>query len=148
MALDRPPKEMMPSFLDRLIDAGTEASFINFGYSMEQIIDSVRTDMEELLNTRQSQGLQDKSFPEVRNSIVTYGLPDFSSIPNLWGVASDSLGKLIEEQIAKFEPRLRNVRAILVDDSSGSSNRRVQFHIEARLCLDRRRKWASRPSWS
>src|SRR5262249_55435166 len=84
--------------------------------------------------TRQSQSMRDCPYPEVCKSIVAYGLPDLNSIPEL-GDATGSIGRIIEEQVSLFEPRLKNVKAHIVEEET-QNERRVRFHIEAKLAVD------------
>lgn len=130
----QPPQELLPSFLDRLIDAGTDNSTYQKGYTVQQMIDSVRADLEDLLNTRQSRMMADCPYREVKRSIVAYGLPDLNSIPGITAGASDSIGQILEEQIQEFEPRMKKIRVIIVDD--GKDERRVKFHVDGLLCVD------------
>ena len=44
------------------------------------MIDAVRRDLEDLLNTRRSAGRVRAAFVEVSNSVVAYGLPDLASV--------------------------------------------------------------------
>ena len=46
------------------------------------------------------------------------------------------MGKIIEGLINRFEPRLRDVRAVPIVDPAEKQSQRVRFQIEARLCLD------------
>ncbi len=127
-------KMLMPSFFDRLLEAGQDSHGPQ-GYSLEQMISALRADLEDLLNTRQSQSLSTCIYPEVRRSILAYGLPDLNSIPEISGAASDSISSIIEAQVTLFEPRLRNVRAFIIEEE-GENTRRVRFHIEGKLNVD------------
>lgn len=130
-------RELMPSFLDRLIDAGQSGASGAVVYTLEQMIDTVRADLEELLNTRQSQSLHDCPYPLVKDSILGYGLPDLNSIPNARD--SEAIGDHISRLIERFEPRLKNVRVeIESDDESGPREdaRQLKFQISARLNVD------------
>jgi type VI secretion system protein ImpF len=125
----------LPSILDRLIDPESGGTEARRGYTVRQMVDSVRRDLEELLNTRQShQGLPEE-FVEVSQSIVTYGLPDFSSIDASEASQKKDMGELIEAIVSLFEPRLRDVRAVPVS-SHDDDERKVRFYIEARLRMD------------
>jgi len=71
----------------------------------------------------------------VRGSVLAYGLPDLASLDAATVPQRQEIGRLLESVIAQFEPRLRDIRASLVDAGDGK-NRSVRFHIEARLCVD------------
>ena len=129
---------ILPSILDRLIDPESGGTAALRGYNIRQMVDAVRRDLEDLLNTRQShQGLPDE-FEQVRDSIVTYGLPDFSSVNVQRSNQVARMGELIEEIVGRFEPRLGSVRAVLVvpEDGEEKEGQRVRFYIEAVLRVD------------
>ena len=132
------PKELLPSFLDRLIDAGRNESSGTVVYTLEQMIDTVRADIEELLNTRQSQPMFDCPYPLVKESILAYGLPDLNSIPGASARDSDAIGEHIAGLIENFEPRLRNVRVEIDSEatSSGHDDRQIRFQISGSLNVD------------
>jgi type VI secretion system protein ImpF len=132
--------KLMPTILDRLVDPEMVGAGAHWGYTISQMVDAVRRDLEDLMNTRQShQGLGEE-FVETHRSIVTYGLPDFTSINARRTKSVEEMGEMIESIIMLFEPRLRDVRAIPVLDEEGASKEkesaRVRFTIEARLYVD------------
>jgi type VI secretion system protein ImpF len=125
----------MPSILDRLIDPASGGTAWRRGYGVTEMVETVRRDMEELLNTRQShQGLPE-AFVETQRSILGYGLPDMSGINALTPQQREEIGRLLEEVVVRFEPRLRDVRATLVD-SAESKQPALRFRIDARLCVE------------
>ena len=127
---------LLPSMLDRLIDPGSSGAGDLLGYDAARMVETVRRDLEDLLNTRQShQGVPER-YAELLNSVASYGLPDFTSIDASKGGQRRAMGKIIEEIINRFEPRLRDVRAEPVDAPGDKESQRVSFHINARLCLD------------
>lgn len=130
-----PNQGLMPSFLDRLIDPDSGGTSWRRGYSVEQMIDAVRRDLEDLLNTRQShQGLSE-DFVELQKSVLAFGLPDLMSLNAITPTQREDIGRTLEANIEAFEPRLKDIRARLVDPGDGKE-RSVKFHIEARLNLD------------
>jgi type VI secretion system protein ImpF len=131
-------KELLPSFLDRLIDAGRSDASGAVVYTLEEMIDSVRADLEELLNTRQAQPMSDCPYPLVKHSILAYGLPDLNSIPGATARDSDVIGEHIAGLIELFEPRLKNVRVEIETDTSARKEdaRQLRFQISASLNVD------------
>jgi type VI secretion system protein ImpF len=125
---------LMPSVLDRLIDPDSGGTSWRRGYGVQQIVQVVQRDLEDLLNTRQSHHRLPPEFTEVQNSIVGFGLPDLAAVNAYTPQQREEIGRVIEQIIARYEPRLRNIRARMVD--SGEKDRRVRFHIEARLNVD------------
>jgi type VI secretion system protein ImpF len=130
-----PRQGLKPSIIDRLIDPESEGTSWRHGYGLEQVVNSVRNDLEELLNSHRIDQDIPEELVEVRNSIVTYGLAELgshqSAIPNL----ADRVGGAIEEAIARFEPRLRDVRAVLIDPKQ-VKQLRLEFQIQATLRVD------------
>jgi type VI secretion system protein ImpF len=126
-----PNQGLMPSLLDRLIDPDSEGTAFRQGYSLEQIIDAVRRDLEDLLNTHQSYLRFPPDWAELGNSVFLYGMPDLMSAnPSERG----QLAELVEGVITRFEPRLRNVRVILGEGDG--EDRTVRLHVEAQVNVD------------
>lgn len=135
MSRANPEQGLLPSVLDRLIDPESSGTAWRRGYGVEQMEIAVRRDLEELLNTRQPLVERPEEFPETAASIVAYGLPDLTSFNAVSPQQRDAIGRAIETIIARFEPRLRDVRAALAN-SEIEKDRTIRFRIEAKLCLD------------
>ena len=122
---------VIPSVLDRLIsNTGSE----NAGYHqvLRELKQSVRRDLENLLNTR----WRCKSFPpdfeELEVSLMNYGIPDLTNA-NL-GVSQnrEDFRRIIERAIRRFEPRFKSVNVHLID-SPDRYDRTMRFRIDAML---------------
>ncbi len=126
---------LQPSMLSRIIDPDSEGTSWRRGYSVDQMIDSVRDDLEDLLNTHRT-GLDiPEEFIEVRRSIVAYGLPDPASYEAAGPNATQRICTEIEEVITMFEPRLADVHAkSLAGDPSKTLQ--LDFKIRATLRVD------------
>lgn len=135
MARVDPNQGLMPSILDRLLDPESGGTAWRRGYGVEQMIDVVSRDLEDLLNTRQSHAGLPADFVETHNSLIGYGLPDLTSLEAITPQQREEIGRVIEGIIARFEPRLRDVKATLVAGAD-SKERTVRFRVEARLRLD------------
>lgn len=135
MARESAEDGLMPSVLDRLIDSDSAGTAWRRGYGVDQMLDVVRRDLEDLLNTRQSHTGLPEEFREVHRSIVAYGLPDLVSLNAVTPQEREDIGRRLEEVILLFEPRLRDVRAAMIH-SGDSKERHIRFRIEARLALD------------
>jgi len=129
------PAGLMSSILDRLVDPDSEGTAWRMGYDLQQIIDSIRRGLEDLLNTHQGQLESLANWPELSNSLMTYGLPDFASLAMEKGNIKEITARRIEDVINRFEPRLRNVRAKVVEGTS-AHDRQARFHLEAQLNVD------------
>jgi type VI secretion system protein ImpF len=130
-----PHQGLMPSLLDRLIDPQADGTGWQHGYSMQQMVAAVFRDLEELLNTRQTAVGIPPELVEVRNSIVAYGMPDLTGVSAVTASQRDAIGRLLEGLIQRYEPRLRDVRAILLDPGQ-EIKPTVKFRIEARMRVE------------
>ncbi len=130
------PQSLMPSILDRLIDPGSSGTRARPGYTVEDIIRVVRRDLEDLLNTRHTAGELTGQFAEVRRSIAAYGLPDLTSLNVVTPQQRQEISRTLEKVIATFEPRLKDVRAKVIDVGGESKDRNIRFHIDAKLAMD------------
>lgn len=126
---------LQPSILDRLIDPESAGTAILVGYDERKMLAAVRRDLEELLNTRQTQADLPESFAELHRSILAYGLPDLTSFDAVTPDDRRRIGQMIEKIIERFEPRLRDVRATVLTPGE-SRERTIRFRVDARLCLD------------
>ena len=133
MAQSDLPKGLLPSLKDRLLDPDSMGTRGQPGYTLSQVVDSVRDDLEDLLNTRRSQKLGEE-YAELIRSIVSYGLPDLTSFDTSTSGKREQIGPIIEKIITLHEPRLRNVKATLV--RSHNLDLRALFHIDAELRAD------------
>jgi len=134
MSRINPNQPLLPSVFDRLTarqaDSGSGAGT---GQLLRELKQAVRRDLEQLLNTRRPPC----SWPpdiarELDDSLISYGLPDFSGM-NLGPQANrEEFRRLIEKVIRRFEPRFKSVRVQLVKSSS-AIDRAFRFRIEAIL---------------
>ena len=123
---------LLPSIFDRLSDPDAMGTASAPGYDPREMMDSVRADLEELLNSRQAAGDIPKEYKEVRESIVAYGLPDLVTYDGASHEQCTDLAKMIGGVIARFEPRLKNIRVTVVRGQQYDA-RSVRFHIDASL---------------
>ncbi len=126
---------LTPSILDRLVDPELMGGLLH-GFDLRHMIDCVRRDLEALLNTRRSVVADPEAFPEVADSVVTYGMPDMSLLTAASAAERLEIGKLVEAVVARFEPRLRDITASLVDSKAAGEEQTVSFHIQAKLAVD------------
>ena len=71
---------LTPSLLDRFIDPAFQNEAPVRAFSVMEMADVVRRDLEDLLNTRRTpiEGCEDDEL--LRTSILNYGLPDLTSM--------------------------------------------------------------------
>ena len=126
---------LRPSILDRISDPESEGTSWRRGYSIDQVIESVRNDLEDLLNTHRTVLDIPEEFVEVRQSIVAYGLRDPASFETEGPSAAQRICAEIEESIARSEPRLTEVRAIPLHGDP-SKTLQMDFKIQATLRVE------------
>jgi type VI secretion system protein ImpF len=124
-----------PSMLNRIVDPESEGTSWRRGYSVDQMIDSVRDDLEDLLNTHRTVLDIPEEFIEVRRSIVAYGLPDPASYEAAGPSTTLRICAEIEEVITIFEPRLTDVHATPLQGDP-SKTLQLDFKIRATLRVD------------
>jgi type VI secretion system protein ImpF len=126
------------SVLDRLIDLEPDNRMENplsRSQSVRLLKSAVRRDLEWLLNSRRICDLPDEGLKEVNRSTYTYGLPDLSTLTM---AATGDRNKLVRQILATinmFEPRLANVRLVLVE-TPDSAKKDVRLRVEAMLRMD------------
>ncbi len=120
------------SILDRLTDIedwpATRLQSVRF------FRDSLKRDLEWLLNTRQPPLPQLANWPAAKTTVINYGLPDITSLGLMSSSDQRSLRLAIEACLRAFEPRLTDVRVTL--ESTDTTDRRLRFHIEGNMRLD------------
>jgi type VI secretion system protein ImpF len=104
------------------------------GYQLSQMMEAVRRDLEELLNTRQTLGELGHQRERVRQSILGYGLPEITSLPAITPQQRNEIARLLQATVTRYEPRLRDVRVILLESEAVKPV--LRFRIEARLVVE------------
>jgi len=135
MAVDRPQIQL--SLLDRLIDnePGVSRDPLNMrNPDFNQVKAMVARDIEKLLNTKGTVSPPPQALKEVTNSLYTYGLMDFTSSNPKSQATRQKLRIEIEQTIARFEPRLKNVNVRVEPPSPHERN--LKFKIAGLLVLD------------
>lgn len=126
------PDRLLPSILDRLLGGDSDLD----GYGLDEMYASVRRDLEDLLNTHAPPIEVPEGCDLLRRSVATYGLPDMASLL----VASErdgvALSRVLEDILARFEPRLRDVRVLREAEPDDAKLFRMRFQIEARLAVE------------
>jgi type VI secretion system protein ImpF len=126
--------DFIPSLLDRLIDPRSMGSSAQ-GANLSGILEAVRRDTEDLLNTRRVPDPEVEAYPELSHSVFTYGVPELITRPALSQADREALGRIIAESIARHEPRLRDIKATPLSDT-GTGSRALRFLITAVLRLE------------
>jgi type VI secretion system protein ImpF len=130
--------DIVPSILDRLLDDHPDVSReppTSRVQNLRALEGAVARDVEALLNSRQ-ETLKElpAEFVEVNRSLVTYGLPDLTSLSLLNKDDRNRIRRAVEEAIVQFEPRLLRVRVAL--EAPRDHDRGLRFRIDALLRVD------------
>jgi type VI secretion system protein ImpF len=124
---------LRPSVLDRLI--GTASSRPGSGQatqSLAQLKESVRRDLEALLNTRWRASNWPPTLEELESSLVNYGIPDFTGTNMSSQGDRENFRFIVEQAIKRFEPRCVSVSVQLVKNED-RADRTLRFRVEASL---------------
>lgn len=125
------------SVLDRLLDYEPEMSreaFASRSKSLRELKQSVRRDLEWLLNTRQIAGGVPSDLKETIDSVWAYGLPDFTHLSIDSSGDQKFIKREVEDAVRRFEPRLQNV--VVSIEAARSTERTLRFRIDAHLKID------------
>ncbi len=126
------------SALDRLIDLEPDSTLENplsRSQSVRLLKSAVRRDLEWLLNTRRIVDPPDEGLKELNRSVYVYGLPDVSALTMAASGDRNRLVRQLVSTINVFEPRLMNVRIVMVE-TPDASKKDVRMRIEAMLRMD------------
>jgi type VI secretion system lysozyme-like protein len=115
------------SIIDRLTNDNPN-SLNNIKY-IDRLKTGVKRDLEDLLNAKRPiiLGLKVNDYPMAKNSILFYGLSDFST------QKTEDIVLNIKETIRTFEPRLENVSVEVINLESSNLSR---YLIRANLKIE------------
>ncbi len=124
--------------LDRLMDREPDAPLdrpMSAGATLAALRNSVRSDLEALLNARRRWRSWDPRFRELAMSPAGFGLPDFAAGAFNEPLRREQLRAEIEACIIRFEPRFASVVVVLLpgEDRLTAS---LRLRIEALLHAD------------
>jgi type VI secretion system protein ImpF len=126
------------SLVDRLIDRDPKTPAdpaITRAQSVRQLKAALRRDLEWLLNSRRNPDAAPESMAELSQSLYNFGLPDFSSMSLNSPKDRSHLLAELENTVALFEPRLKDIKVSLVE-TPGVNTRMLHFQIEGMLMMD------------
>jgi len=137
MAQGNPQYRLYRSLLTRLLDDDPTAAADapkSWSDDLHDFRESVRSDIEDLLNSRQSCLVWPKWLSELQVSLVNYGIPDFTGYDISSPDRREEFRRTVEEVVRNFEPRLIGIAVSLVtiDDFTRS----VRFRISALIQAD------------
>jgi type VI secretion system protein ImpF len=120
------------SILDRLMDVDDWPA--TRAQSLRYFRDTLKRDLEWLLNTRRPPIANIERFERARATMLNYGLSDITSL----GLSSASdqkrLRRALELCLHEFEPRLTDVVVTLQE--SQTAERRLRFHVQGLMRIN------------
>jgi type VI secretion system protein ImpF len=127
---------VVQSVLDRLIDAEPRDhrdAASTHAESVRQLRRAVQRDLDNLLNSRNTFADLSPDFAEAGQSVLTYGLPDFSGLNLSSARDQNRLRLVIETAIRTFETRLTGIVATITPPTA--TDRSLRLHVDARLVM-------------
>ncbi len=138
MAELTPQERLQPSLLDRLTDKAPDIKSESRDrrvLSMRLLRQAVLRDLAWLLNTGNLETTEDlDAYPQVRNSVLNYGLPDITGT-TASGTDTAALERSVKDAIVKFEPRISpdSLRVRIAPDETSKGRNAMVFIIEGQL---------------
>ncbi|PCJ44968.1 MAG: type VI secretion system baseplate subunit TssE [Moraxellaceae bacterium] len=131
-------QQIRPSIFDRLLDdepdKKVEGSHDAF-QATKALRESVRRDLEQLLNTRYRITSTSDNAPELELSLVNYGLPDLATINLVDEDTRIDFCRSLETTIRRYEPRFKSIKVNTLGNVE-NGDRTVRFRIDAVLHAD------------
>jgi len=131
-------EHLQPSLLDRLTDLNPTRESDTLDervMSLRRLRESVIRDLEWLLNTGCLATTQDLAdYPEVRRSVLNYGIPDIAG-GSASGKDSVRMERELKQAILDFEPRILPATlkvSVTINDNEMSANTMI-FEIQGEL---------------
>lgn len=102
--------------------------------SINMYRDSMKRDLEWLLNTRKPVIPELENYPATAASVLNYGLPDLHSFDGSAGREHNALTVALEKCIRTYEPRISQPRVFLT--RTDLLSRSLRFHIEGQIVYE------------
>ncbi|VAW87328.1 Uncharacterized protein ImpF [hydrothermal vent metagenome] len=131
-------KKLRPSILDRLFDNDTHNKTDrdpDQHQLLRELRNSIRRDLEFLLNTRFYISEPPDEFPELNKSLLNYGLPDLASVNIIDIEKRNEFAKKLEQTLNYFEPRFKSVKVSFMENFD-KNDRTLRFRIDAVIYAD------------
>lgn len=138
MATPNKERNLRESILDRLFDDEPEVrvdSEKSRQRKLKDLRNSVRRDLENLLNSRCRVVSPPEELEEVNHSLLNYGLPDLATVNMLDVTKKKEFTRSVEQTIRTFEPRFKSVKVNHMENSD-KTDRTVRFRIDAVMYAD------------
>ncbi|VAW90998.1 Uncharacterized protein ImpF [hydrothermal vent metagenome] len=138
MAQVNKKKKLRASILDRLLDDEPQISVdadTNKYHKLKNLRNSVRRDLENLLNTRHRIIEPAEELGQLELSLLNYGLPDLATVNMSDLDKKQQFIDNFESILRDYEPRFKSVKVSL-QDNTDKLDRTVRFRIDATLYAD------------
>jgi type VI secretion system protein ImpF len=138
MAAGDETRMLVPSVLDRLLDDDPAASrepVRSRNQVLRDLKQSVRRDLENLLNTRYSCLSWAPALKELNQSLLNYGLSDFTNANLGWAREREEFCRTLQSILRRYEPRFKSVTVRLLTNAT-PLDRTLRFRIDALLRAD------------
>lgn len=138
MATKTKERNLRESILDRLFDDEPEVrvdSDKSRQRKLKDLRNSVRRDLENLLNSRCRVVSPPEELSEVNESLLNYGLPDLATINMLDVTKKKEFTRSVEHIIRTYEPRFKSVKVSHLENND-KTDRTVRFRIDAVMYAD------------
>jgi type VI secretion system protein ImpF len=130
--IDQP---LTPSVLDRLLDddpTATRETAKMRTQVLREMKQSLRRDLENLLNTRRRAKEVPQDLEELAISLVNYGIPDITGSDLGASANRADFAGVLEQILRDFEPRFKSVRVEMLENPE-PAQRVLRFRIEGLL---------------
>ena len=128
-----PTKPLVASVLDRLLDddpGNEKESEKSRNQTLREVRQSLRRDLESLLNARRRVVSVPRALSETNHSLTNYGLPDLTNVNVQSDDTRSGLCRMIELLLERFETRFKTVEVNILDNSD-PLDRTLRFRIRA-----------------
>lgn len=129
--------KIIPSVLDRLLDYEPHESVDppkSRTKSLSELKQSVRRDLERLLNSKFIRDEIPEDLEEVNQSMAIYGLPDFSTLSSKNNMDKATIVNHVSKALKLFEPRFVNLKVMIEETDIYSQG--LRFRIQASLKVE------------
>ncbi len=129
---------LIPSVLDRLLDDEPDRQqepVKSRNQVLRDLKQSVRRDLEDLLNTRWRCAPLPPHLGELETSLVNYGIPDIAGADLGSAERRAEFRATLEAAIRRFEPRFKTLVVELLENAE-PSDRMLRFRINALLWVE------------
>ncbi|MCL6269334.1 type VI secretion system baseplate subunit TssE [Sansalvadorimonas sp. 2012CJ34-2] len=123
-------KKLMAPVLDRLLqhERGVQVNYLK----LKQLRESVRRDLEHMMNTRYRCVSPPDELGQVRKGIPNYGLPDLSTINLNSSEALNKFCRQVADAVRHYEPRIKSIK-VESAQSIDPEDPTIRFRMEAVL---------------